>query len=66
VESVIADDSKIPGVDAEGPEALDEVPAPQVEIDNLNIPHYNPAPIEVVPTQVVQAPETPALVAPPS
>jgi hypothetical protein len=56
VEPVIADDIKIRGVDVEGPEALDEVPAPQVEIDDLAIPHDYPSPIEVVSTQAVQAP----------
>jgi hypothetical protein len=47
---VITYDIKIPGVDVEGPEAQDEVPAPQVEIDDLDIPHDDPAPIEVAPT----------------
>jgi hypothetical protein len=50
VEPVIADAIEIPGVDVEGPEALDEVPAPQVDIyDPDKIPHEDPAPIEVVP-----------------
>jgi hypothetical protein len=41
-------------VDVAGPEALDEVPDPQVEIyDPDNIPHDDPAPIEVVPAQAV-------------
>jgi hypothetical protein len=35
----------------EGPEAQDAVPDPQVEIDDLGIPHDNPAPNEVAPTQ---------------
>jgi hypothetical protein len=61
---VIADDVEIPGVDVEGPEAQDEVTSPQVEIDDLGIPHDDPAPIEVAPTQAAQAPETPAPVAP--
>jgi hypothetical protein len=51
---VIADAIEIPGVDVAGPEALDEVPAPQVEIyDPDYIPHDYPAPIEVVPAQAV-------------
>jgi hypothetical protein len=63
---VIADDTKIPGVDVEGPKAQDEVPAPQVEIEDLDIPHDDPAPIEVSPAQAAQDPETPAPVAPPA
>jgi hypothetical protein len=63
VEPVITDDIEIPGVDVAGPEALDEVLAAQVEIDDLDIPHYDPAPIEVVPSQTVP---TSAPVAPPS
>jgi hypothetical protein len=51
---VIADAIEIPGVDVAGPEALDEVPAPQVEIyDPDDIPHDDPDPIEVVPAQAV-------------
>jgi hypothetical protein len=54
VAPVIADAIEIPGVDVAGPEALDEVPAPQVEIyDPVDIPHDDPAPIEVVPAQAV-------------
>jgi hypothetical protein len=54
VTPVIADAIKIPGVDVAGPEALDEVLAPQVEIyDPDDIPHDDPAPIEVVPAQEV-------------
>jgi hypothetical protein len=46
VAPVIADAIEIPGVDVAGPEALDEVPAPQVEIyDPDDIPHDDPAPI---------------------
>jgi hypothetical protein len=64
VAPVIADAIDIPGVDVTGPEALDEVPAPQVEIyDPDDIPHDDPAPIEVVPAQSVPLP---ALVAPPA
>jgi hypothetical protein len=61
VEPVIADDINIPGVNVPGPEALDEVTAPQLEIDDINIPHDDPASIEVVPAQAVP---TSALVAP--
>jgi hypothetical protein len=51
---VIADAIEIPGVDVAGPEALDEVPAPQVVIyDPDDITHDDPAPIEVVPAQAV-------------
>jgi hypothetical protein len=54
VAPLIADAIEIPGVDVAGPEALDEVPAPQFEIYDLDdIPHDDPAPIEVVPAQVV-------------
>jgi hypothetical protein len=54
VAPVIADAIEIPGVDVTGPEALDEVPAPQVDIyDPDHIPHDDPAPIEVVPAQAV-------------
>jgi hypothetical protein len=53
---VIADDIDIQGVDVEGPEAQDSVPTPQVEIEDLNIPHDDPAPIEVAPTQEEQEP----------
>jgi hypothetical protein len=64
VDPVIADAIEIPGVDVAGPEALDEVPAPQVEIyDPNNIPHDDPDPIEVVPAQAIPVP---ALVAPPA
>jgi hypothetical protein len=51
VAPVIDDDIKIPGVGVAGPEALDEAPAPQVEIDDLDIPQDDPAPIEVAPPQ---------------
>jgi hypothetical protein len=63
---VIAYDIKIPGVGMEGSEAQDAVPAPQVEIDDPNILHNEPAPIEVAPTQEEQAPETPSPVALPA
>jgi hypothetical protein len=64
VAPVIADAIEIPGVDVAGPEAWEEVPAPRVEIyDPDNIPHDDPAPIEVVPAQAVPVP---APVAPPA
>jgi hypothetical protein len=64
VAPVITDAIEIPGVDVAGPEALDEVPAPQVEIyDPDDILHDNPDPIEVVPAQSVPVPEP---VAPPA
>jgi hypothetical protein len=54
VAPLIADAIEITGVDVTRPEALDEVPAPQVEIyDPDNIPHDDPAPIEVVQVQAV-------------
>jgi hypothetical protein len=54
VAPLIVDAIEIPGVDVAGPEALDEVPDPQVEIyDPDDIPHDDPAPIEVVPAQLV-------------
>jgi hypothetical protein len=68
VAPVIENAIEIPGVDVAGPEALDEVPAPQVEIyDPDDIPHDDPAPIEVVPAQAVPviAPVAPP-VAPPA
>jgi hypothetical protein len=60
---VIADDIKIIEVDVEGTETQDAVPAPQVEIDDLDIHHADPAPIEVAPTQEEPRTETPAPVA---
>jgi hypothetical protein len=57
---VIADDIEISGVDVGRPEAQDAVPAPHVDIYDLDIPHDDPAPIEVVPTQAAQSSETPA------
>jgi hypothetical protein len=44
---VIEDDIEITGVDVEGTETQDAIPAPQVEIDDLDIHHADPAPIEV-------------------
>jgi hypothetical protein len=63
---VIADDIEITGVDLEGTETQDAVPTPQVEIDDLDIHHANPAPIEVAPTQEEPRTETPAPVALPA
>jgi hypothetical protein len=63
---VIADDTEITGVDVEGTETQDAVPAPQVEIDDLDIHHADPAPIEVAPTQAESRTETPAPVALPT
>jgi hypothetical protein len=61
---VIADAIEIPGVDVAGPEALDEGPAPKVDIyDPDDIPHDYLDPIEVVPGQAVPVPEP---VAPPA
>jgi hypothetical protein len=51
VAPVIVDDIEIPGVDVAGPEALDEAPAPQVEINDLAITQEDPSPIEVAPPQ---------------
>jgi hypothetical protein len=42
---VITYDIEITGVDAEGTETQDAVPAPQVEIDDLDIHHADPDPI---------------------
>jgi hypothetical protein len=60
---VIADDIKIAGVDVEGTETQDSVPAPQVEINDLDIHHDDPALIEVAPTQAEPGPEMSAPVA---
>jgi hypothetical protein len=59
VAPVIDDDIEIRGVDVAGPEALDEAPAPQVEINDLDIPQDDPAPIEVAPPQESAAPAMP-------
>jgi hypothetical protein len=59
VAPVIDDDIEIPGVDVSGPEALDKAPAPQVEINDLDIPQDDPAPIEVSPPQESAAPAMP-------
>jgi hypothetical protein len=63
---VIADDIEITGVDVEGTETQDAVPAPQVKIDDLDIHHADPAPIEVAPTQEEPRTKTPAPVALPA
>jgi hypothetical protein len=60
---VITYDINIPWVDVEGTKTQDTVPAPQVEIDDLDIHHADPAPIEVAPTQEEPRTETPAPVA---
>jgi hypothetical protein len=48
---VIDDDIEIPEVDVAGPEALDESPDPQVDINDLDIPQDDPDPVEVAPPQ---------------
>jgi hypothetical protein len=63
---VITYDIEITGVDVEGTETQDSVPAPQVEIDDLDIPYDDPDPIEVEPTQEEPGPETPAPVSLPA
>jgi hypothetical protein len=47
----ISNDIEIPGVDVAGPEALDEAPTPQVDMNDLDIPQDDPDPIEVAPPQ---------------
>jgi hypothetical protein len=66
VDTVIGDDIDIPGVDVAVHEALDETPAPQVEINDLDIPQYDPAPIEVAPPQEASAPAMPTPVVTPA
>jgi hypothetical protein len=63
---VIADDIEITGVDVEGTETQDAVLAPKVEIDDLDIHHADPSPIEVAPTQEEPRTETPSPVALPT
>jgi hypothetical protein len=63
---VITDAIEITGVDVERTDTQDAVPAPQVEIDDINIHHADPAPIEVAPTQEEPRTETPAPVALPA
>jgi hypothetical protein len=63
---VIADDIEITGEDVEVTATQDAVLAPQVEIDDLNIHHADPAPIEIAPTQEEPRTETPAPVALPA
>jgi hypothetical protein len=53
-------------VDGEGTETQDAVPAPQVEIDDLDIHHAEPDPIEVAPTQEEPRTETLAPIALPA
>jgi hypothetical protein len=66
VAPVIDDDIEIPGVVVAGPEALDEAPAPHVEIDDFNIPQDIPAPIEVSPPQEAVSPAMPTLIVTPA
>jgi hypothetical protein len=63
---VIADDIEITGVYVERTVTQDSVPAPQVEIDDLDIHHADLAPIEVAPTQSEPGPETTAPVSLPA
>jgi hypothetical protein len=63
---VITDDTEITGVDVEGTETQDAAPAPQVEIDDIDIHYADPAPIEVAPTQEEPRTETSAPVALPA
>jgi hypothetical protein len=60
---VITDDIEITGVDVEGTETQDAAPAPQVEINDLDIHHAGPAPLEVAPNQEEPGTDTPAPVA---
>jgi hypothetical protein len=55
VAPVIDNDIKIPGVDVAGTEALDKATAPQVEINDLDVPQDDPAPTEVAPPQEAAA-----------
>jgi hypothetical protein len=66
VAPVIEDDIEIPGVDVAGPEALDEAPAPQVDINDLDIPQEDPSPIELAPTKEAAARAMPKPVATPA
>jgi hypothetical protein len=61
-----ADDIEITGVDVEGTKTQDSVPAPQVEIDDLDTHYADPDPIEVAPTQEEPRTKTPAPVALPT
>jgi hypothetical protein len=63
---VIDDDIEIPGVDVAGPEALEKALAPQVEINDLDIPQDYPDPIEVAPPQEAAAPAMPTPVVTPA
>jgi hypothetical protein len=66
VAPVIDDDIKIPGVDVTGPKALDEAPAPQVEINDIDIPRDDPDSIEVAPPQESAAPAMPTPIVTPA
>jgi hypothetical protein len=57
---------EIPGVDVAGPEALNEAPAPQVEINDLDIPQDDPTPIEVASPHEAASPEMPTPVIAPA
>jgi hypothetical protein len=63
---VNADDIKITGGYVEGTETQDAFPASQVEIDDIDIHHADPAPIEVAPTQEEPRTEMPEPVALPA
>jgi hypothetical protein len=62
----IYDDIEIPGMDVAGPEASDKAPAPQVEINDLDTPQDDPAPIDVATPQEASAPAMPTLVITPA
>jgi hypothetical protein len=66
VAPVIDDDISIPGMYVAGPEALEESPAPKVEINDVDIPQDEPAPIELAPPQESAAPEIPTPVVTPA
>jgi hypothetical protein len=66
VAPVIDDDIEIPGVDVAGPEDLDKYPAPQVEINDLDIPQDDPDTIEVAPPQEAASPAMPTPVVTPA
>jgi hypothetical protein len=66
VAPVIDNDIEIPRVDVAWPEALDEDPAPQVKINDIDIPQDDPTPIEVAQTQEAAAPRMPTPVVTPA
>jgi hypothetical protein len=63
---VITNDIEIPGVDVERTETQDAVPDPHVEIDDLDIHHDDPAPIDIATNQEEPRTETPVPVALPA